>query len=177
MTEIAPKTPYEIFKQRYAPLYRVLLVLGVIAAFLSLASLTNVRTIFGYFQSDPIYATSSLMTALIVPALMISSLILLWHKHPTGIRIRLIGYGVSIAASAIGLFTSPTTLERIAKEVTDAAIRNSNGVMTENLAASITQTSFYGALYISIGVSLLFAWLWLKAWKRQMKVDTKKQST
>ena len=175
MAEIVPKTPYEIFKQRYTPLYRVLLILGILAALLSLASLTNLRTIFGYFQTDPAYAISSLISALVVPALMISSLILLWHKHPTGIRLRLVGYSISILASIIGLFTSSATLERITKEVTDAAIRDGNGIITEDIAASITQASFYGTLYIGIGVSLLLSWLWVKAWKRQMKVDAKKK--
>lgn len=174
MTETAPKTPYELFKQRYTPLYRVLLILGILAALLSLASLTNLRSLFDYFQTDPAYATSSLIAALIVPALMISSLILLWYKHPTGIRLRLVGYSLSILASIIGLFTSSATIERITKEVTDAAIRDGNGVITGDFAASVTQASFYGTLYVGIGASLLFSWLWVKAWKRQVKADTKK---
>ena len=87
---------------------------------------------------------------------------------------RLVGYGVSIGASIIGLFTSSATIERITKEVIDAAIRDGNGAITREFASSVTEMSFYGTLYVSIGASLLFAWLWWKAWKKQIKADTKK---
>ena len=176
MAEITPDTPFERCKKTFTPLYRTLLILGMLAALMSLTSLTSLRSIFGYFAADPMYGTSSLVAALVVPALMIASLILLWHKHPTGIRLRLIGYGISIAASIIGLFTSPATLERITKEVVDAAIRDSNGTISSEMAASLTEASFYGALYLSIVLSLVFAWLWWKAWNRQMKVDAKKKA-
>lgn len=176
MAEITPPTPFEQFKKKFVLLYRVLLVLGILAVLASLTSLTNLRSIFGHFSTDAMYATSSLIAALVVPALMISSLILLWHKHPVGIRLRLAGYGVSIASSIIGLFTSSATLERITKEVIDAAVRDGNGAITSEFAASITEASFYGTLYVSIGISLLFAWLWWKAWKKQIKADTKKNA-
>lgn len=174
MAEIAPETPFEQFKKRFVPLYRVLLILGVLAILMSLTALSSLRSVFGHFSTDPAYATSSLISALAVPALMISSLILLWHKHPVGIRLRLVGYGVSIGASIIGLFTSSATIERITKEVIDAAIRDGNGAITREFASSVTEMSFYGTLYVSIGASLLFAWLWWKAWKKQIKTDTKK---
>ena len=176
MTQLTPETPYERFKATYTPLYRILLILGGIAVLMSLASLTNLRAIFDYFSLDLMYALSGLISALIVPAFMISSLILLWYKHPVGIRLRLAGYGVSIVASITGLFTSPATLERLTKEVVEAAIRDGNGAITPQLAANITEASYYGALYISIGASLVFAWLWWKAWTKQVKVDAKKSA-
>ncbi len=177
MTEIVPETPYERFKKTYTPLYRVLLVLGILAVFMSLAALTNLRTILDYFASDPIYATSGTISALVVPALMIASLILLWKKHPTGLRLRLIGYAVSISASFLAFFTSKETLTNATRDVIEAAVRDGNGAITEELATQLTHASFYGSLYLSIGLSLLFAWLWWKAWKRQMKVDHKKNTS
>lgn len=174
MTKISPDTPFERFKKTYTPLYRTLLILSGIAALMSLSALTNLRTTIGHFADDPMYATSAIISTLVVPAFMISSLILLWHKHPTGIRLRISGYGVSIIASVIGLSTSPETLARVTKDIIDATVRDGNGAITHEFAANITEVSFYGSLYIAIGASLLFAWLWWKAWDTQMKVDAKK---
>lgn len=174
-TRQAPETPFERFKQTYTPLYRTLLVLGSIAVLISLTGLTNLRTTLGFFESDPIYATSGLISALIVPAFMIASLILLWHKHPAGIRLRLAGYAVSITASVVGLFTTAATLERITRETLEATIRNGGSGMSQELTASITESAFYGSLYLSIAINILFAWLWWKAWKKQLSVDAKKK--
>ena len=177
MTEITSETPFERFKKTYTPLYRVLLILGVLAIFMSLAALTNLRTILNYFTSDPVYAISGTVSALVVPAFMIASLILLWKKHPTGLRLRLVGYAISIGASLLALFTSKETLTNATREVIEAAVRDGNGAITKELATSLTHASFYGSLYVSVGLSLLFAWLWWKAWKRQMKVDHKKSAS
>ena len=175
MTEITPDTPFEQFKKKFTPLYRTLLILGVLAILSSLITLTNLRPVFGYFPTDPLYAISATLSSLIVPVLMLASLFLLWHKHIAGLRIRFIGYGVSIIASILGLFTSTDTISHMTREVVDTTLQNSNGIITSEIAAQITEASFFSSLYLSIGVSMLFAWLWWKAWKRQIKVDAKKK--
>ena len=165
-------TPLARFKATYTPLYRVLLVLGSIAALMSLAGISNLQTIIGYFSSDVFYATSGIITAIIVPLFMISSLILLWNKHPTGIKLRLTGYALSVVATIIGLFTSQRTLTDITKNVLESA-ESATHVIGPEFATDITEVSFYGSLYVSIGASLLFAWLWWKAWKKQSYRDKK----
>ena len=175
MTEITPDTPFEQFKKKFTPLYRTLLILGVLAILSSLITLTNLRPVFGYFPTDPLYAISATLSSLIVPVLMLASLFLLWHKHIAGLRIRLIGYGISIIASILGLFTSTDTISHMTREVVDTTLQNSNGIITSEIAAQITEASFFSSLYLSIGVSMLFALLWWKAWKRQIKVDAKKK--
>ncbi|GEM_PF-4217108 len=172
-----PETPFTYFKKKYSPLYRTLLILGFLAALISLANLSNIRTTFNSFSTDIFYGISSVITTLIVPAFMISSLILLWHKHPTGIRLRLAGYGASIIASVIGFFTSHTTLERITQDVLEQSRQSDAAAISLETAATLTEATFYGALYLSIGASLLFAWLWWKAWKRQIKIDAKRKTS
>lgn len=169
-----PTTPFMRFKSSYTPLYRALLVLSSLAVLISLAGLTNIRTALGYLQSDTLYALSGLITILIVPIFMISSLILLWHKHPFGIRLRLIGYLVSTIATIFGFFTSQETLNSIVQQALEAS-KQTQGSLTPEMAASIGEASFFGALYIALAANLLFALLWWKAWKKQVRVDAKRQ--
>lgn len=166
-----PETPYTRFKRTYTPLYRTLLILGILAALLSLTNFGNVRSLLESFDTDVMYAVSGCITTLVLPALMIASLILLWHKHPTGIRLRLAGYATSVVASTLGLFTKPETLSTLTQSVIEASQRAGNTVISDELAASMTHTTFYGALYVSIGASLLFAFLWWKAWKHQSTIN------
>lgn len=172
MNQPQPITPFEQFKRTYTPLYRVLLVLGLFSVLFSLASIPSVRTLIEYLSQDIYYALHGLISLLIVLPLMIASLILLWHKHPVGIRLRLAGYGVSIVASIVGLFTSQETIAALAATVQQANPQSTAGLSPE-AAASITEASFYTTLYLSMFISLLFAHLWWKAWKKQLKKDKK----
>jgi hypothetical protein len=170
MTKTASQTPLQRFMATYTPRYRILLILSTLAALVSLAGIGNVSTAIDFVDSDPLYAISGLLSINIVPIFMIASLFLLWSRHPVGIRLRLVGYGISIATSICGFFISSSTLETI---VTRAAeIAGDNPALTAESAARIAETSFYGALYISIVSSAIFALLWLSAWKKQIKSDT-----
>lgn len=160
------------FKATYTPLYRVLLILGTLSVITSIPSVLNIRNVLGSLQSDPIYVISGLISTLIALPLMISSIILLWHKHPMGIRIRLAGYAVSVVAALLAFFTSEETLHKIVQQALEGA-QKSGSAISPALAQQVTEASFFGALYLSIFISGLFAWLWLKAWKKQVKADTK----
>lgn len=166
------KTPLDNFKHNFRPLYRGLLILGLLSILFSLASISNISTLFSYLSSDIFYALSGLISLLVVLPLMISSLILLWHKHPTGIILRLSGYAVSIAAAVLGLFSAPNTI----KDVVDSVYQANPQVaeLSTDLAASIAESSFYGAFYLSIVISLLLSHLWWRAWTKQLKSDNKK---
>ncbi len=172
-SEPAPDTPFTRFAARYTPLYRTLLILGIISIALSLPGIANIRLLFSTFPTDPFYAISGMVSTFIVLPLMISSLILLWNKHPMGIRIRLGGYAGSIAAATLALFTSESTLKSITDQAIEDAKRSGGTTLDPVITTQIAQASFYGALYISMLISILFAWLWWKAWKKQAKTDLK----
>jgi hypothetical protein len=105
---------------------------------------------------------------------MISSLILLWHKHPFGIRLRLIGYLISTIATVLGFFTSKETLHTVIQRTIETS-KQTQGNLSPEVAANIGETSFYGALYIALATNVIFALLWWRAWKRQVRADKKKQ--
>lgn len=175
-SEPTPDTPFTRFTARYTTLYRILLILGILSVALSLPGIVNVRLLFATFSADPFYAISGMVSTFIVLPLMISSLILLWHKHPMGIRIRLGGYVGSITAAVLALFTSESTLKSITDQAIEDAKRSGGTTLDPVITTQIAQASFYGALYISILVSIIFAWLWWKAWKKQTKADLKATS-
>lgn len=161
------------FKERYQPAYRVLLILSSLAALLSLTGVATIRTAIDQLPKDIFYGISGLASTLIVLPLMIASLILLWNKHPFGIKLRLIAYGATILANICSFFTSPETMRTATQEAVESAIKG-NSAMNADTAFQIAQTSFYGAIWLSIAGSILFAWLWWSAWRRQVKHDNKK---
>ena len=176
-TPSKPLTPFNRFKATYTPLYRVLLILGALAILISLGGIMNIRNLFDTFGADPFFSLSGLISTLIALPLMIASLILLAHKHPMGIRLRLSGYAVAIAGAVVGLFSSESTIARIAQEAFDGAKQQSTTEITLDMVTHATEFTLYATFYLSIGASLLFAQLWWKAWKRQCKVDAKRKKT
>lgn len=173
MDQLTPKTPYQLFKDTYTPLYRTLLVLGALSALMATAGINGIHATLSYLSTDLPYALSNLVSLFIVLPLMIASLILLWHKHPVGIHLRLAGYGAAIVAAVLTIFTSASTRETLTKDLQEVAVSQGGPAMTPELAASITETSFSSAPYISIFISLLFAYLWWSAWKKQLLADNK----
>lgn len=175
-----PPTPFEHFKKTFIPPYRVLLALGLFSILFSLTSISGVATLLDYLSTDIFYALYGLTSLFIVLPLMIASLILLWHKHPTGIRLRLAGYGASLISAVLGLFTASSTIETLTESVREATLQTSSGAISSELAASLTETSFSATIYLSMLASLLFAYLWWRTWKRQVRIDmlrAKKEGT
>lgn len=171
-----PKTPLERFNATYTPLYRTLLILGGLSIIISIPSVLNLPEIIERVADDPIYAASGLVSIFVVLPLMISSLFLLSQKHPAGINLRLGGYAASVVAAVLGLFTSHDTIQKIANETLESMRESGGNLISDDLALQITEGTYLGALYISIFISVLFAWLWQRAWKHQMKSDHKKQT-
>lgn len=172
--QLEPETPLERFKATYTPLYRVLLVLAALSVVISLPGVLNLRRILDILPSDPLYAASGLVSIFVVLPLMISSLFLLVQKHPAGIHIRLGGYAAAIIASILGMFTSQETIKSVAQSALENAQKSAD--ITPEFALQVTEFSYFAALYFSVIISVLFAWLWWKAWKKQIRVDAKKQS-
>ena len=177
-TSSKPPTPFDRFKATYTPLYRVLLILSALAALVSLGGITNIRNLFNTFSADPFFSLSGLISTLVALPLMIASLILLANKHPMGIRIRLGGYATAIIGAIFGLFASDSTITRIAQEAFETAKKQQNTTgITLDMVTNATEFTLYATVYLSIVASLLFAWLWWKAWKKQCKVDAKRKNT
>lgn len=164
-------TPFEMFKQRFTLLYRILLLLGIFSAILSLTSITTITKSIGYLASDISYAISGILAVLVVLPLMIASLILLWNKHPAGIRLRLLAYGLSALCTGLMLLAAPETIAPFIDSAVEAAQKSGAGI-DDKSARMIAETSYYGTLYATIATSGLFAWLWSVAWKKQKKHDT-----
>lgn len=163
------------FKQTYAPLYRILLVLSSLAALASLTDVRSIRVALTHLHTDPFYALSGIITVGIVTPLLIASIILLWCKHVAGIRLRLSAYAASLIAVSFGFFTSRATITEIIRQAVEQA-KASGSPLSPETVARITEISFYSALTLSIILSVVFAILWWKAWKRQLVFD-KKQHT
>lgn len=163
------------FKSTYAPLYRTLLILSSIAALLSLADVGSIRVALDRLHMDLFSAVSGIITVCIVTPLLIASIILLWYKHPAGIRLRLAAYAASIVAVSFGFFTSRDTINETIQHSIEQA-KASGSSMPSETVARITETSFYGALIVSIIISIGFAILWWIAWKRQISYDKSQHS-
>ena len=64
-----PSTIFTRFKETYAPLYRVLLILSSIAALMSLTEVGSIRVALDHLYTDPFYAISGIITvAAVTPA-------------------------------------------------------------------------------------------------------------
>lgn len=163
------------FKETYAPRYRILLILSSIAAVLSLTSVGSIRTALEHLHADFFYALGGIITVGVVTPLLIASIILLWYKHPVGIRLRLAAYAASMVAVSSCFFTSRATIDETIHHAIEQA-KASGSSMPPETVARITEISFYGALVTSIMLNIVFAILWWTAWKRQRAFDKKQHS-
>lgn len=172
-TRQSSDTAWRRFSKRYIPLYRTLLILSSLAMVLSLFNVGSIRTSISHLGSDPIYAWAGIASTLIVLPLSLAALILLWHKHPLGIRLKLLSYLVAILVTIAGFFTSGVTLQAAINTSTDQVKRSGASGLDEASITRIAEFSFYGSLWLAIAASVVFALLWWRAWRRQQRHDTK----
>lgn len=167
--------PWKQFKQTYTPLYRTLLVLSTIGTMLALQGLSGLPLALAGLTDQPIASAIRLVNLLIGLPLAIAGLILLWRRHQVGLWFKLASYGVSVITAIVGFFA----FHEVAQQSTDMVIesfKQSNVTTTTEQAAQLAEFSYFFALALSIGISLIFAWLWWMAWNKQAKHDHKKRT-
>jgi hypothetical protein len=168
-------TPYERFKKSYTPLYRTLLILSSIGVIVSLGSVDNTPVIFSELSHDFLYALEGIISIFIALPLLIASIVLLWKKHPVGISLRLAAYGATILSLITGFFITPERMSA-AKQLAAERALTVGGSFPKEAAENIAEASYYGAIWGSIIIALVFAALWWKAWRKQLAHDKKAQS-
>ena len=166
-------TPLSKFNDKYVPLYRALLVLGLLSALLSLNSIPSIQNYISHINTDIFYALGGLISILVVSPVMIASLILLYKVHPAGMRLRFAGYGLSIISASLGFFASKETLNAIVDRAVEAAEDASGGALAADAAHTVAETSYYVGIALTILISITFAALWAIAWKKQIAKDNK----
>ena len=173
-TRQSPVTAWRWFSRRFTPLYRTLFILSTFAIVLSLFNVGSIRTSISHLGSDPVYAWAGIASTLIVLPLSLAALILLWHKHPLGIRLKLLSYLAAILVTIAGFFTSRVTLQTAIDTSIEQVKRSGASGLDEASVIRIAEFSFYGSLWLAIAASVVFALLWLRAWRRQQRHDKKR---
>lgn len=175
-TSTDPTTPLERFKTTYILRYRILLILSTLGTAVSLAGIQSLPSSIGQLSNYPVYSLASMLSLIVVLPLAIAALVLLWHKHPTGIRLKLLSYAIGAGLVIISLFTIPPTL--IADTATRLAEQMSGQgyILTVQSAEALTELSVYSAFIFTLISYGIFARLWWTAWKKQCKADSKQKN-
>lgn len=169
----SPSSTNQGYKRPYVRLYYVLLVLSTIGTFMSLTGVSSLPRVIEQFSEHPLYASIGLINLLVVLPVSIAALILLWRKHPDGIKLKLAAYAAAILLTFTGTFVTPQSSFEEATQATIENFERQGQSIDPEFARSLAETSFYGASWMLILSNIVFAHLWLKAWKQQIRADRK----
>lgn len=163
--------PSEEPQRKYITFYKVLLVLSTLGTLVSLTGISGLRGILEIAETEPAYAWISIAGLLVSLPLALAALLLLFHKHPAGIKIKLASYAVIIVTTLLSVPFAGGALER-AEEETLRQLEEQNLPLDPELISLTTTVVFYGAVAGTVIFSVLFATLWWNAWKKQVAYDT-----
>lgn len=160
----------DTFSRRYRPLYRSLLILSSIGALASIVNLLSLPTIFASYQDQPLYASLGIVNTLVIIPISLIAITLLWKKNPEGLRLKLIAYAMTIALNISLMFTVVPVQEPVVNQLV-ATYKQQGLEISKDDATKLIHTSARISFGFSIFISLIMAWLWLRAWKAQMSQD------
>lgn len=157
--------------QKYTRFYKTMLILSTIGTSIMVMGIINLPTIIDTYATAPLYSIINI-AGYVVTLLSVVALVLLWRKDINGLYLKIGTYVAAVLLNIGIFFTSSTVLGDLADEATREMSKQGKSLNNSTLTA-IIDSMFFVAIVLTIMSAVIFAVLWLLAWKGQVKADSK----
>lgn len=163
-----PLPPIEQPRARYTTFYRTMLILSTIGTALSAFGLIELPKTLGYLPNHTAYAVVWMVSMLLVYPVSITALVLLWRKQIVGLWLKIASYAASIMLSIVSMLVATGVLQ---EEVKAALASAESQALPRSVMEGIITGTYYTGMIFGIFVSIVFALLWVFAWRSQRRAD------
>ena len=109
-----------------------------------------------------------MVSMLLVYPVSITALVLLWRKQIVGLWLKIASYAASIMLSIVSMLVATGVLQ---EEVKAALASAESQALPRSVMEGIITGTYYTGMIFGIFVSIVFALLWVFAWRSQRRAD------